>query len=68
MEIDSSVREELADHAARQNAEDAAYALEYARWTASLSPDEKARLASLGVDAPMLPNLRSGGGMAMPIP
>ncbi|MCX6973845.1 MAG: hypothetical protein NTZ94_05980 [Verrucomicrobia bacterium] len=62
MEIDSSVREELPDHAARQIAEDAAYALEYARWTASLSPDEKARLASLGVDAPMLPNFRGGNG------
>ena len=61
MEIDSSVREELPDHQARQAAEDAAYALEYARWTDSLSPDEKARLASLGVDAPMLPNFRAGG-------
>ena len=61
MEIESSVREELPDHADRQNAEDAAYALEYARWTDSLSPDEKARLASLGVDAPMLPNFRAGG-------
>ena len=61
MEIDSTVREELPDHADRQNAEDAAYALEYARWTDSLSPDEKARLASLGVDAPMLPNFRAGG-------
>ena len=62
MEICSSVREDITDHANRQNAEDAAYALEYARWTDSLSPDEKGRLASLGVDAPMLPNLRSGGG------
>ena len=61
MEIESSVREELPDHHARQTAEDAAYALEYARWTDSLSPDEKARLASLGVDAPMLPNFRAGG-------
>jgi hypothetical protein len=61
MEIDSSVREDITDHADRQNAEDAAYALEYARWTDSLSPDEKARLASLGVDAPMLPNFRAGG-------
>ena len=61
MEICSTVREDITDHADRQNAEDAAYALEYARWTDSLSPDEKARLASLGVDAPMLPNFRAGG-------
>ena len=59
--IDSSVREELPDHADRQNAEDHAYEREYARWIDSLSPDEKARLASLGVDAPMLPNFRAGG-------
>ena len=62
MEICSTVREDITDHAARQAAEDAAYALEYARWTDSLSPDEKARLASLGVDAPMLPNFRGGNG------
>ena len=62
MEIDSSVREELPDHQARQTAEDVAYGIEYARWTDSLSPDDKARLEALGVDAPMLPNLRSGGG------
>ena len=62
MEICSTVREDITDHADRQNAEDAAYALEYARWTDSLSPDEKARLEALGVAEAMLPNLRSGGG------
>ena len=61
MEIDSSVRDQPTSHADRQDAEDAAYALEYARWTDSLSPDEKARLEALGVDAPMLPNFRAGG-------
>jgi hypothetical protein len=62
MEIDSSVREDQPDHHARQNAEDVAYALEYARWIDNLTPDEKARLEALGVGAPMLPIFRSGGG------
>jgi len=59
MRICSSVREELPDHHA---AEDAAYEAEYQRWTDSLSPEEKARLEALGVGAPMLPNFRAGGG------
>jgi hypothetical protein len=62
MEIDSSVREELPDHHARQNAEDASYEAEYQRWVDGLAPDEKARLEALGVGAPMLPNFRGGGG------
>ena len=61
MEIESSVREELPDHADRQNAEDAAYALEYARWTDSLAPEEKDRLEAWGVAEAMLPNFRAGG-------
>jgi len=61
MQIDSSVREDLPDHHARQAAEDAAYEAEYQRWTDSLSPEEKARLAGLGVGEAMLPNFRAGG-------
>ena len=60
--IDSSVREDLPDHADRQNAEDVAYGLEYQRWIDNLAPDEKARLASLGVGEAMLPNFRGGSG------
>ena len=62
MEIDSSVREEVPDHASRQNAEDAAYAIEYERWVDSLPPEEKARLGDLGLDSPSLPNFRGGSG------
>jgi hypothetical protein len=62
MGICSTVREELPDHHARQAAEDVAYGIEYARWTDSLSPEEKARLEALGVGAPMLPNFRAGNG------
>jgi hypothetical protein len=61
MEICSSVREDQPDHASRQDAEDVAYALEYARWIDNLSPDELGRLEALGVGAPMLPNFRAGG-------
>ena len=61
MEIDSTVREDITDHHARQTAEDASYEAEYRRWVDGLSPDEKARLEALGVDAPMLPNFRAGG-------
>ena len=62
MEIDSSARGEVPDHATRQAFEDASYTSEYARWTDSLSPDEKARLEGLGVAEAMLPNFRGGNG------
>jgi hypothetical protein len=62
MEIESSVREELPDHADRQTAEDHAYEAEYRRWVDGLSPDEKARLEALGVGEAMLPNFRAGNG------
>ena len=61
MKIDSSVREDQPDHHARQNAEDVAYGIEYARWTDSLSPEEKAHLKALGVAEAMLPIFRAGG-------
>ena len=62
MEIDSSVREDITDHAARQAAEDASYEAEYRRWVDGLSPDQKARLEALGVGEAMLPNFRGGNG------
>ncbi|MCX6974054.1 MAG: hypothetical protein NTZ94_07075 [Verrucomicrobia bacterium] len=62
MEICSTVREDITDHADRQNAEDASYEAEYRRWVDGLSPDEKARLEALGVGEAMLPNFRGGNG------
>ena len=62
MEICSSVREDITDHAARQTSEDASYEAEYRRWVDGLSPVEKARLEALGVGEAMLPNFRGGNG------
>jgi hypothetical protein len=40
------------DYADRQAAADATYAREYPAWVAALSPEERARLATLGLDKP----------------
>ncbi len=47
-------------YAARQRERDEAYRREYARWVESLPPEERKRLAALGIDAPSLPG-PSGG-------
>ena len=48
------------EYAARQATKDQAYGREYRAWVSSASPEERRRLAELGLDAPLLP--KDGGG------
>lgn len=65
MTIDSSVRDAI-NYTILQDAEDAAYAVEYQRWVDTLSPKEKNHLEELGISSPLLPNFNGGawGGKA----
>lgn len=47
----------------RQEREDAKYAKEYEQWIASLSPQERRKVASLGIDKPDLARSTSGVGL-----
>lgn len=48
----------------RQEREDAKYAKEYEQWIASLSPQERRKVASLGIDKPDLDRSATGVGLA----
>jgi hypothetical protein len=50
------------DYTSRQSARDRNYAHDYDAWVKSLTPEERAKLASLGVDKPDVP--RDGGGFS----
>ena len=49
-----------ADYKIRQSREELEYAREYEKWFASLSPEERRELASLGLDKPSAPGWSSG--------
>lgn len=48
----------------RQDREDARYAKEYQAWIASLSPEERRKVASMGIDKPDLARSSSGVGLS----
>jgi hypothetical protein len=48
----------------RQDREDARYAKEYQAWIASLSPEERRKVASMGIDKPDLARSSNGVGLS----
>ncbi|EDY21009.1 hypothetical protein CfE428DRAFT_1302 [Chthoniobacter flavus Ellin428] len=48
------------DYSKKQTIKDASYARDYKAWLATLTPEERWRVAELGLDAPLLP--KDGGG------
>ncbi len=50
----------MSSYAARQHERDAAYRRDYDQWLASLPPEERKQLATLGLDAPSLPGASGG--------